>query len=44
MTEDFAAVATSITDNKGINVILENIGAPYFERHVNTLNCDGHLM
>ncbi|WP_308463916.1 MULTISPECIES: zinc-binding dehydrogenase [Citrobacter] len=44
MTEDFAAVATSITDNKGINVILEYIGAPYFGRHVNALDFDGHLI
>ncbi|MFA9601309.1 zinc-binding dehydrogenase [Citrobacter portucalensis] len=44
MTEDFAAVATSITDNKGINVILEYIGEPYFGRHVNALDFDGHLI
>ena len=33
-----------ITDNKGVDLILDFIGAPYFERNVNALNFGGRLV
>jgi NADPH:quinone reductase-like Zn-dependent oxidoreductase len=44
VTEDFSEVVASITDNKGVDLILDFIGAPYFERNVNALNFGGRLV
>lgn len=44
VTEDFSEIVASITDNKGVDLILDFIGAPYFERNVNVLNFGGHLV
>lgn len=42
--EDFAEVIAQETDNRGVNVILDFIGAPYFERNVNSLDFGGRLV
>ena len=42
--EDFAQVVAKLTDNRGVDVILDFIGAPYFERKVNALNFGGRLV
>ncbi|MCA1325214.1 NAD(P)H-quinone oxidoreductase [Herbaspirillum sp. alder98] len=42
--EDFAEVVNRLTDNRGVDVILDFIGAPYFERNVNSLNFGGRLV
>lgn len=43
-TEDFAEVVAQRTDQRGVDVILDFIGAPYFERNVNALNFGGRLV
>lgn len=43
-TQDFAEVVAQRTDNRGVDVILDFIGAPYFERNVNSLNFGGRLV
>jgi putative PIG3 family NAD(P)H quinone oxidoreductase len=42
--EDFAQVIAKVTENRGVDVILDFIGAPYFERNVNSLNFGGRLV
>lgn len=42
--EDFAEVVASLTENRGVDLILDFIGAPYFERNVNALNFGGRLV
>jgi putative PIG3 family NAD(P)H quinone oxidoreductase len=42
--EDFAEVVARLTENRGVDVILDFIGAPYFERNVNSLNFGGRLV
>lgn len=43
-TQDFAEEVAKITDNKGVDLILDFIGAPYFERNVNALSFGGRLV
>ncbi|WP_115716891.1 NAD(P)H-quinone oxidoreductase [Gallaecimonas mangrovi] len=43
-TEDFAKVVAELTDNQGVDLILDFIGAPYLERNVNSLNFGGRLV
>lgn len=43
-SEDFAEVVAKLTDDHGVDVILDFIGAPYFERNVNSLNFGGRLV
>lgn len=42
--EDFAEAIATLTNNRGVDVILDFIGAPYFERNVNSLNFGGRLV
>lgn len=42
--EDFAQVVAMLTGERGVDVILDFIGAPYFERNVNALNFGGRLV
>jgi putative PIG3 family NAD(P)H quinone oxidoreductase len=42
--EDFAAVVAELTGNRGVDLILDFIGAPYFERNVNSLDFGGRLV
>lgn len=41
--EDFVAVVADHTDNRGVDVILDNMGASYLERNIKTLAFDGRL-
>lgn len=42
--EDFADAVARLTDNRGVDLILDFIGAPYFERNVNSLAFGGRLV
>lgn len=42
-TEDFAEVIKAETDGKGVDIILDMIGAAYFERNIASLAKDGCL-
>ena len=43
-TEDFAAVAKSVTSGRGVDVILDIIGGAYLARNVQSLARDGRLV
>ncbi len=42
--EDFAARVTALTDGRGVDVILDWIGAPYLSRHIELLRPRGRLI
>ncbi|KAJ6935381.1 hypothetical protein NC652_010407 [Populus alba x Populus x berolinensis] len=42
-TEDFVARVKEETGGKGVDVILDSVGAPYFQKNVDSLNIDGRL-
>lgn len=42
-TEDFVARIKEETEGKGVDVILDNVGGPYFQKNLNSLNVDGRL-
>lgn len=42
-TEDFVARVKEETQGKGVDVILDNVGGPYFQRNLESLNVDGRL-
>ncbi|GMH05403.1 hypothetical protein Nepgr_007243 [Nepenthes gracilis] len=42
-TEDFVARVKEETGGKGVDVILDNMGGPYFQRNLDSLNFDGRL-
>ncbi|XP_077254071.1 uncharacterized protein LOC143893021 [Tasmannia lanceolata] len=42
-TEDFVARVKEQTAGKGVDVILDNVGGPYFQRNLDSLNLDGRL-
>ncbi|XP_010921987.1 uncharacterized protein [Elaeis guineensis] len=42
-TEDFVARVKEETAGKGVDVILDNIGAPYLQRNLDSLNIDGRI-
>ncbi|NHZ78366.1 zinc-binding dehydrogenase [Massilia sp. CCM 8695] len=42
-TEDFAAVVKSLTDNKGVDVILDMVGGDYLPREIDCLADDGRI-
>ncbi|MBB3975993.1 putative PIG3 family NAD(P)H quinone oxidoreductase [Rhizobium azooxidifex] len=42
-TEDFAAVIAEETDRRGVDVILDMVGATYFDRNLKSLGLDGRL-
>lgn len=42
-TEDFAAVLAEETGKRGVDVILDMIGAAYFDRNLKSLGLDGRL-
>jgi putative PIG3 family NAD(P)H quinone oxidoreductase len=42
--EDFAEVVDRLTEKRGVDLILDFIGAPYFERNVNALAFGGRLV
>ncbi|KAJ6728653.1 QUINONE OXIDOREDUCTASE PIG3-RELATED [Salix koriyanagi] len=41
--EDFVARVKEETGGKGVDVILDSIGAPYFQKNVDSLSIDGRL-
>ena len=41
---DFAEVALEHTDNKGVNVIIDVIGGPYFKKNLQALRPDGRMV
>ena len=43
-TEDFAAVVKEHTGGRGVDLVLDHIGASYFERNVKSLAVDGRLV
>jgi putative PIG3 family NAD(P)H quinone oxidoreductase len=42
--EDFVAVAREVTDGRGVDVILDNMGASYLARNVSALALEGRLV
>ncbi|XP_058073218.1 uncharacterized protein LOC131221931 [Magnolia sinica] len=42
-TEDFVARVKEETGGKGVDVILDNVGGPYFQQNLSSLNVDGRL-
>ncbi|XP_043698277.1 quinone oxidoreductase PIG3-like [Telopea speciosissima] len=42
-TQDFVARVKEETGGKGVDVILDNVGGPYFQRNLDSLNVDGRL-
>ena len=43
-THDFAAEVKTLTEGRGVNVILDMVGAPYMTRNVRSLGLDGRLV
>lgn len=43
-TQDFAAVLISLTGGRGVDVILDMVGAPYFGRNIDALALEGRLL
>ncbi len=43
-TTDFATEIQQLTDGKGVDVVLDVIGAPYFERNLSILKTNGRLL
>ncbi|KAM0950966.1 putative 2-haloacrylate reductase [Dioscorea sansibarensis] len=42
-TEDFVARIKEETGGKGVDVILDNVGGPYLQRNLDSLNIGGRL-
>jgi len=42
--DDFAAVLKTLTNSRGVDVILDMVGAPYFGRNVDLLALEGRLL
>lgn len=43
-SEDFAARILSITDGRGVDIILDFVGAPYFHQNIESLAMDGRVV
>jgi NADPH2:quinone reductase len=43
-TQDFAAEVKTLTEGRGVDVILDMVGAPYMTRNVRSLAVDGRLV
>ena len=43
-TEDFVARVQDLTDGRGVDVILDIVGADYVQRNLDALACDGRLV
>jgi NADPH2:quinone reductase len=41
---DFADEVKNLTNNEGVDVVLDMVGAPYFKRNLNVLKRDGRLV
>lgn len=42
--DDFAETIPELTQHKGVEVVLDFVGAPYFQRNLDTLAVDGRLV
>ncbi|UQS86887.1 zinc-binding dehydrogenase [Nicoliella spurrieriana] len=42
--QDFEAEVDQITDHQGVDLIIDFIGASYFQRNLNALHTDGHIV
>ncbi len=43
-TQDFAAEVKTLTEGRGVDVVLDMVGAPYMARNVRSLGMDGRLV
>lgn len=43
-TEDFAARIEALTEGRGVDIILDVVGAPYFHRNIDALAMDGRIV
>ena len=43
-TEDFVARTKALTDNRGVDVVLDMVGADYFQRNLEVLTTEGRLV
>ena len=43
-TDDFGAIVMTLTDGKGVDVILDMVGGPYFGRNIEILALEGRLL
>lgn len=43
-TQRFEEEVLKLTDQKGVDVILDNIGGPYLQRDITCLAADGHIV
>jgi NADPH2:quinone reductase len=43
-TQDFAAEVKTLTQGRGVNVVLDMVGAPYMTRNIRSLAMDGRLV
>jgi len=43
-TQDFEKEILNLTDNKGVDVIIDFIMGPYFQQNINSLSTDGRLV
>ncbi|WP_439595887.1 NAD(P)H-quinone oxidoreductase [Falsiroseomonas sp.] len=43
-TEDFAERVKALTGGKGVDVVLDMVGAPYFSKNIRSLRMDGRLV
>ncbi len=43
-TQDFAAEVKTLTEGKGVNVVLDMVGGPYIAKNIRSLGMDGRLV
>ena len=43
-TQDFASVVKDLTNDQGVDLVLDMVGAEYFERNINVLRTNGRLV
>lgn len=43
-TQNFEEVVAKITEGKGVDVIIDFLAAPYFQKNINSLNFDGRMV
>jgi len=43
-TQNFEEEVAKITDGKGVDVIIDFLAAPYFQKNINSLNFDGRMV
>ena len=43
-TEDFAARVLKVTDGRGVDIVVDFVGAPYFQKNLEALAIDGRIV